>query len=94
MKWLEIISLRGSGDVRELLDPELRGLLNQIGRLNGLIEVKLYFHAFLNNDLSIHLLWETESVDSRESPVGQRLVGILRDFGLTNHNLWKEEDRK
>jgi hypothetical protein len=89
MKWLEIISLRSSGNARELLDSDMTNLLSQIGRLDGLIEVKLYFHAFISNDFAVHLLWETEAVDPRGSPIGQRLVQILRDFGLTRSSLEK-----
>ena len=94
MKWLEIISLRGSGNVRELLNSDMTNLLGKIGPLNGLIEVRLYFHALISNDFAIHFLWETEAFDPRGSLIGQRLVEILRDFGLTNHNLWKEEEQK
>ncbi|MBI5602377.1 MAG: hypothetical protein HY879_03405 [Deltaproteobacteria bacterium] len=94
MKCLEIINLRASGDVRELFNPEMTKLFNRISQLNGLIEFKLFFHAFVSNDLAVHLLWDTEAIDPRGSPLGRQLVQILRDFGLTNYNLWKEEERK
>ena len=94
MKWLEVISLRGSGNLRELLDPEVKGFLDRIDGSKGLREVRLYFHNSIHNDLAVHLLWETDSVDPQGTPIGQRLVQILKSFGLTNHNLWKEEERK
>lgn len=60
MKFLEVIKLRGSENVREFFQPEMARFLEQIGPLAGLAEIRLYFHAVISNDAAIHLLWEKE----------------------------------
>ena len=94
MKWLEVIHLRASGNIREVLTPDIAELLNQIGGSAGFPEVKIFFHVSVTNDLAVHLFWDTETMDPRGSLIGHQLIQILKSFGLTNYNLWKEEERK
>ncbi|MEW6185521.1 MAG: hypothetical protein AB1585_07255 [Thermodesulfobacteriota bacterium] len=94
MKWLEVISLRASGNVLEVFSPEIAGFLNQISGIEGLIEVRTYFHALIPNDLAVHILWEAGSMDRQGSASGRQLIQIFQNFGLTHYNLWKEEEKK
>jgi hypothetical protein len=91
MKWLEVIKLRsvgkGSGFLEELLLPMDKFIQN------GLVETKTYHHAALETDLSVHLLWDSEHPKQNGSALGLRLAQALKEFGLTDHSVWIEEER-
>jgi hypothetical protein len=92
MNWLETVTLRTSGNARELIGSDVLKILSKIGRTEGLAEMKIYFHAFLRSDFSAFLFWETET-SPVESEIGQKINGVLKEFGLTNHTIWKEEQK-
>ena len=73
----------------------LKELLLSIHRLNqsGLVEVKTYRHAALETHLSVHLHWESERPEQNGSSLGLRLVQALKEFGLTDHSVWIEEEK-
>ena len=91
MKWLEIIKLRSAGKDSGLLEE----LLLSIDKLvqSGLVEMKTYHHAALETDLSVHLRWESGRPEKNGSALGLRLDQALREFGLTDHSIWIEEER-
>ena len=91
MKWLEIIKLRSAGNNSGLL----KELLLSIDRLSQseLVEIKTYHHAGLDTDLSVHLRWESERPEQNGSALGLRLAHALKEFGLTDHSVWIEEEK-
>ena len=81
MKKLEIIHLRLAGDCRSKLVEEIRQSL-------GVARARIFRHATIDGDLSIHLLGEG---DAHHSELGVRLSAALRDYGLVDHAIWLEE---
>ena len=92
MKWLEIIKLRSAGIEKSLLEEFLRSfMLEQRGELIG---IKTYRHAALENDLSVHLYWDSEKPKHEGSALGLHLIQALKEFGLVDYSIWIEEHVK
>ena len=91
MKRLEIIQLRLAGIVPA-------NLLNDIRRsvLTGTETdtVGIYFHATIPTDLIIHIQTETKTRDTHTSDFGLRLAAVLREYGMVQHTVWIEDQRK
>ena len=94
MKILEIIHLRAVHRKRESLIEELYSLVNKVGHGNGPARMELYCHAKVDNDLSVHLVFENEGQDPRASDLAQRLASAFREFGPVSHSIWLEPERK
>jgi hypothetical protein len=91
MKWLEVIKLRSAGGSLGLLEELLLPLSGS--NQSGLVEMKTYRHAALENDLSVHIHWESERPEQNGSALGFRLVQALKEFGLVDHSVWLEENQ-
>ena len=89
MKWLEVIKLRSAGKGSGLLE-ELLLSVNKFSQ-SGLVEMRIYRHAVLETDLSVHLLWESEQPEQNGSSLGLRLAQALKEFGLIDRSIWVEE---
>lgn len=94
MRWLEILTLRAAGNRLELLDRELLKIISEIDNQNSLLEMRLYRHAAVGTDLSFHLHWESTRVERGGSSLGLQLAHVMEEFGLINHSVWVEEERK
>jgi hypothetical protein len=90
MKWLEIIKLRSVKRDSELL----KEFLLPIDKFSqsGLVEMKTYYHAVLETDLSVHLHWESERPEQNGSPLGLRIAQALKEFGLIDRSIWIEKE--
>ena len=86
---MEMIRIRagesGAGLLKEFAVPVSK--LKQ----RGLAEIRIYRHAALESDVSIHLYWETVDFKPNGSTVGLHLVRSLGDFGLIDHTTWIQE---
>jgi hypothetical protein len=94
MKWLEIIELRSSGCKRELLEPQLKKLINEVAKETEKKAVKSYSRIMIDTDFSIHLFHDSRKVENSGSRLGLRLVSALKAFGLVNHSIWTEMHSK
>jgi hypothetical protein len=93
MKFLEIIQVRSHSGRSDYLFPLLKDLYQEGNGPDGLRGLKIYSHLQLKGDLSLHLVWEKDTHDLLQgSPLGLKLSQALKDFGLINHNVWKEEE--
>ena len=92
MKWLEIIKVRSVRINSEELDEFLRSM-DKISQ-KRLIEIKIYRHAAIETDLSLHLLWIAKQPEKNGSALGLRLAQALKDFGLIDHSLWMEQEKE
>ena len=90
MKWLEIIELRSVDRDRVLNELDLMSLVAEADPGSKLQESKLYVHGTVETDMSVNLIYDSENVDTRGSPLGLRLTSTLREFGLVNHSVWVE----
>ena len=94
MKWVEIISLRCPTNIdAPFVDELLKGISESDSATDTpehLVEIRVYRHSIVENDLSIHIYWESEPGGQDKSPLGLRFYSALRDLGLVNHSLWVE----
>lgn len=60
----------------------------KVDQEKGLKEIKIYRHATVDSDLSIHLYWESDEVEKHGSTLGLHLVSSLKEFGRINHSIW------
>ena len=93
MKWLEIIELRSVDRDRVLNELDLMSLVAEADPGLKPQELKMYVHGTVETDMSINLIHDSESVETRGSSLGLRLVSTLREFGLVNHSVWVERSK-
>ena len=93
MKWLEVIKLRGAGTGEGLLEELLRSLVKS-GQSRELVGIKTYRHAALENDLSVHLHWESDRPEQNGTELGLRLARAFKEFGLMDHSIWIDEEER
>jgi len=91
MKWLEIITLRSSDMGNRATVAEVSKLAAEEKGSDRSPGIKIYRHASLETDVSIHLIHESEQGDLRPSILGQQLAAALKELGLVNHSLWVED---
>jgi hypothetical protein len=89
VNWLEVIKLRSASRS----DGSLEEFMRSIGQIkqSGLAEVKIFRHAALEMDLTVHLHWNSERPEQNGSSLGIRVAEGLKGFGLTDHSVWIEE---
>jgi hypothetical protein len=92
MRWIEIITLRSAGDDEKQMIVELLKQVEQAGEPGQPREVRIYRHAAVETDLSIHISWESDSVAQPHSTLGDLLVSATRDFGMVSHSIWIEKE--
>lgn len=91
MKWVEIIKIRTVGIPESLLVSEIFEDFSSMGKGMSPSVMKLYHHATVESDHSIHIYWESETVSPRKSPVGLRIVESIGALGVANHSIWVED---
>jgi hypothetical protein len=91
MKWMEIIKIQTAGCNQESLEGQLTELISKMGVSDGMKEMRLYRNATVNNDLCIHLYWESAKAQEQGSDTGLCIIHLLKEFGLTAHSVWVEE---
>ncbi len=99
MKYLEVIELRTSQENHSLLEQYLTGWMEQVKRDIKVQSIRIYKHADIETDFSIHLHYNLKTIDSniREAtpfPLGELLKNELKEFGLVNHSVWIKQYQK
>lgn len=89
MKQLETIQLRLTGNAQNTLINDIRRSV-LVGTESD--KVRLYFHATVPTDLSIHIHSETNTCVRQTSDLGVRLAAALREYGMVQHSLWIEAE--
>jgi hypothetical protein len=92
MKWLEIIELRSVGTRIELKEPKWNSLIDELSKSMKQVSVKIFNHATLESDFSIHLYHNSNHVEKSGSSLGLHLVSELMDYAMVNHSIWAEID--
>jgi len=90
MKWIEVIQLRSVDSNRELLESQLRKLIDEVNKESKMQTIKSYGRVLIDTDFSIHLFHDSKKVENSGSPLGLRLASALKEFGLVNHSIWIE----
>ena len=88
MKRLEIIHLRLAGNAPANLLTDIRRSVFASAETDT---VRLYFHATIPTDLSVHIRTETKTRDKNTSDLGLCLAAALREFGMVQHTVWIED---
>ncbi len=70
------------------VEKKIEKLVAEIGNGGRKVKMNLYRRALVENDLSIHLDWETEKAEIQGSATGLCLSHVLREFGLVSHTVW------
>ncbi len=91
VQWLEVIKLRSAGKSPAVF----QGLSLMTAQLDQdrPVEMKVYRHASLDDDLAVHLHWKTEVLEPNGSTLGLRLAQFLEEFGLIDHSIWIAEEK-
>ncbi len=88
MKQLEIIQLRLTGNTQtKLINDIRRSVLAGTESDN----VRLYCHATIPTDLSIHIQTEIPESIRQTSDLGVRLAAAMREHGMVQHTVWIED---
>lgn len=88
MKWIEVIQLRAVDGNREFLESKLNTLINEVVAGSKEQTISAYHRALIDSDYSIHIFHRSNPVENFGSPLGERIVSALREFGLVNHTVW------
>lgn len=87
MNTLEVIHLRMAGDSPQALVDVIR---NSVGSQPDLVDVRIYRHTKLENDLVVHLHRAMRQQSDRACECGERLASMLRAYGMVEHSVWVE----
>jgi hypothetical protein len=91
MEWMEVIKLRIAEKTPELVEQEIEKLIKELGNNGNMKDIRLYHNAVVNNDLSVHLYWQSGKAEPQGSAIGLCLAHVLREFGLISHSVWLGE---
>jgi hypothetical protein len=92
MDWIEVITLRSLENIHGSLIPEILKPMTTGDENNGLIAMKIYRHAWIDTDVSIHFHWRSPKIEPRGTDTGLVVMQSLEKFGLVNHSAWVEEE--
>ena len=93
MQWMEEIKLRIADKNPEVVEGKIMKIIKDLGDNGDMKEVNLYHSAVVNNDVSVHLYWDTEGAEPQGSATGLCLVHVLREYGLISHSVWVDLKR-
>lgn len=91
MKQLEIIQVRLPGNTQATLIKNIRKSI-LAGKASD--NVRLYCHATIPTDLSIHIQSEIPESTRQTSDLGDRLAAAMREHGMVQHTVWLEDQSK
>ena len=91
MKWVELITVMSvSGSP---LIPDIKLIRDMAETHKAHLENILFFrHPLIENDMAVHLFWDTFRSEPAGSDFGQELIQLLKEYGLVNHSVWIEDN--
>lgn len=90
MKSIEIIEIRLSQNLNEVLEKEIGDVINEVMKTESVYTMKLYNKMQLESDYMIIIFHTRKLTNHKKSELGQRLKLSLNDFGMINHSVWNE----
>jgi hypothetical protein len=93
MKWIEIITLRSAGETQRNMITEFLKQVEHASKQCQPQDVRVYRHASVETDLSVHIYWDRANVAQPRSNLGDLLIRAARDFGMVSTSVWIEEER-
>jgi hypothetical protein len=97
MKWLETIKLQSASGMESITERQLLGLANEVRNCpdyRGPVEAMVYNHASVPGYFAIRLFWSTGAPLVQGSSLGMRIAQTLKTFGLVDHSVWIEKEKK
>lgn len=94
MKYLEIIKFRTTRNDREYIESQLLSHLIRHGESNSEISVKIYTRDLIDSDFLIQLQYDSDASGNAGSQLGLCLASALKEFGIVNHSVWSEIQKK
>ncbi len=90
MESIEIIEIRLSQNLNEVLEKEIGKVINEVLKNETEYTLKLYNKFQLKSDYLIIIFHKQKLPGNKKSELGQRLKISLKEFGMINHSVWKE----
>jgi hypothetical protein len=90
INWIEIIELRSVGTRNELEESKLKYIINELSKSIKQVSVKIFNHATLESDYSIHLYHNSNHIEKSGSSLGLHLASELKNYAMVNHSIWAE----
>jgi hypothetical protein len=90
MESIEIIEIRLTQNVNEVLETEIGNVINEVMKEESGYTMKLYNKMQLRSDYMILIFHTQKLTNHKQSELGQRLKESLKDFGMINHSVWNE----
>ncbi len=94
MTRLEMIEIRTTEKNNAALEAYLASWQTEVYADEKAPLVKIYRHAALDTDFSIHLRYDAQTNENDFSVLSERLSAALKEFGLVNHTVWIERRLK
>lgn len=85
--WIEVIEVRSPQGTADAVER----LLQELIIANGHDRVNVYRRVTLDGDFLLQLHHSGCPVESRGSDLGVRIASALRQRGLVNHTVWRDE---
>jgi hypothetical protein len=93
MRYLEIISLRTSGDFEQRARKYMKKFCWIVKKYN-LMEADFYVHDSIPGDLAIVIASQTPDSKVKGTVFGIYMTDVLKQFGLVDYNCWLLADNK
>jgi hypothetical protein len=88
LKWVEIIEVRTSSSDTGQVASELKKIGKELALSAKKTKLRLYRHAYIETDFSIHLLHDSRYTSANESPLGHHLASALAELGIIHRSVW------
>ena len=88
MKYVEILRI---SFLEPKVQDQLVSCIREVKGQRGLKAIRVYRNVPNEYEMSVHLYWDSGSLKPEGSELGRTLIHIFKDYGLTNHSVWKEE---
>jgi hypothetical protein len=90
MNWIETIEIRTKHNSKELLESQLRKILDEIRENGQKRKIRVFSKINLETDYLVLLEDDSVQIAQEGSSLGHQLVSFLKDFGMVNHSVWNE----
>lgn len=88
MRFLEIIEIRTTENMRNKLIAGLKEIEEEVNNKEGRNIMKFFLNTKIKNDFSVHIKYESENEFNKGSRLGLTIISSFKRYGLINHNIW------
>ena len=88
MNWIETIEIRANHNSKELLESQLREIMDEIKENGTGQTIRIFSKINLESDYLVLLEDESVQIAQEGSSLGHQLAASLKNFGMVNHSVW------